>query len=361
MTEEPRSRGRRVLGAVGLGALVALLFLVPSAYAIHRGVPRWLAMGAAVFPLSLIGWHLLAERGRQRAGGKTTLTSSDRFVMRLIAVAVLAIGPLLLLDRGGTWAAITGHGAWWLDWSDPPAPRSPVRDGRVLAPVPEDAEGLLWSSGATFFDDVVGGAREADGPVPEEALVGVAPGRIVIVMRGEQARLDSLSTDSFVALARARGVTAPLTLRRPADDLLVVMSDQWVDAVDARLAGGGRRPALADRLIAPPGALGVAVWRPRQPPGIALVEARVWLTAGDDHERLEAVLTTSNAGAGDALRRGARTMIEAIPATFSGECAEHARSLVAAAKIAGAGAEARVSARVSHDLVTRMFGCIAHR
>src|SRR5687767_5755071 len=100
-----RRLGRTIVGSLVIAVMCAALFLVPSAYLVHKGQSRWLALAAGLvaFPLVPVLWHLLAERRRKRNGGKSTLTSGDRFVMRLVAVGLVAILPLLLFARGQTW------------------------------------------------------------------------------------------------------------------------------------------------------------------------------------------------------------------------------------------------------------------
>ncbi len=139
---EPRRWGRAIAGALAIGAACAALFLVPSAWLVHRGMPRWLALAAGLtaFPLAPVVWHLVAERRRARAAVKSSLTSRDRFLLRLVAVALVAVVPLVVFARGQTWTALKEHSTWFLHWGggggdDPgawqtgPASRSPATPG----------------------------------------------------------------------------------------------------------------------------------------------------------------------------------------------------------------------------------------
>src|SRR5262245_49143049 len=100
-----RRPGRLILGSLVIAVLCAALFLVPSAFLVHKHQSRWLALGVglAAFPVVPVLWHLLAERRRKRAGAKGALTTGDRLVFRLVAVGLVAIGPLLVFARGSTW------------------------------------------------------------------------------------------------------------------------------------------------------------------------------------------------------------------------------------------------------------------
>ncbi|MCA9675116.1 MAG: hypothetical protein KC464_08785, partial [Myxococcales bacterium] len=67
-----RHRWRSALALAGLGAV---MFLVPSAYAIHRGLPPWAAaiVGALVFPVAPVAWHVTRERALRRDGRRRQL------------------------------------------------------------------------------------------------------------------------------------------------------------------------------------------------------------------------------------------------------------------------------------------------
>src|SRR5688572_10738985 len=132
---------------LGLSALLcALLFLVPSSWFIHHGLPRWAAaaIGLLAFPIVPVMWQLVGERRRKRAGVKTALTGRDRFTLRIMVVALIVLGPLFAFDLGGSFALVGRHGAWFLRWGGTGGAAAAVvpGDARLLRHVPADAEAI---------------------------------------------------------------------------------------------------------------------------------------------------------------------------------------------------------------------------
>jgi len=145
---EARLRSRITGGAL-LAVAGALMLVAPSAVLRAHGAPRWLALavGLVAFPVLPVGWHALAERRRRKraanakdAPAKAGLNAWDRFVLRLVAVALLAIGGTWAIARGGLWPALRHHALWFTVWSDP----DPIADHDMLARVPASAESIVW-------------------------------------------------------------------------------------------------------------------------------------------------------------------------------------------------------------------------
>src|SRR5262245_2859690 len=173
--------GMKRLPAFAMLAITwGLLFLAPSAYAIHRGLPRWAAatIGGIAFLLPLV-WHLVGERRRRKAATKSSLTGGDRLTLRLLAAALVTIGPLVALDGGGLWRAGREPATWWLDSRAVPTRIMPVRDARLLDAIPEDAEVLAWDLSTDFLR----GDIATDGAGAKEAVLALMPGRLVVAMR----------------------------------------------------------------------------------------------------------------------------------------------------------------------------------
>lgn len=213
----------RVVGVVVGVVVFAAGFVVPSAYAVGRGAPLWAAalIGAAVFPLLPIVWHVVSERRRGDSSG--SLTAQDRFVLRALGVLGVVIVPLMVVDGARTWRSIKDHGLWLVrsapspsgDSADPKADgdskRTPTADSKpptstavdgssVLVPagerdpdllslVPSDAHAVYWMreelpygktiafSLAAFFDSL-GGIS-----VKELGIDGTRPGERIAAVR----------------------------------------------------------------------------------------------------------------------------------------------------------------------------------
>jgi hypothetical protein len=326
------------VGVLVLVLACALLFVILSAYARHEGAPRWLAAGAGALasPLLPLAWHGVAERRRRKAGTKSALTGADRFFLRIVAVALVTLGPLLALDPGGVWRAVTRQGAWWLDWTDPPAPRSPVSDPRLLDPIPGDAEALVWSRSVEQLG---------------EAVLALGPDAMMVVIKDEPDRLDALRTDDLVFLAQLRGYSGGLDTVRLAPDLMVVVSERWMEQV----AGGGARPAaLIDRLRAPPGASAVAVWRPKPGGPVPVVEALGWMI--DD--RLDGRIEMARGIDGDEMRRRLRRFADEVVATVRKGCAEDVGPVIEGVTVGGEGVELRIHATFHQDRLLAYLACV---
>jgi len=124
------SRGRRIGAYLAIAVACLLLFLIPSSYVVARGGPGWLAavIGALAFPVVPGVWHAIGERRRKRrlaaiaaalktkAPVKTAagLTGRDRLALRMIAVALVALAPLVVFDRGHVWAGLRHHALWFV-------------------------------------------------------------------------------------------------------------------------------------------------------------------------------------------------------------------------------------------------------
>jgi hypothetical protein len=324
---------RRIGGIVLLSIACALLFLIPSAYARYHGAPRWLAAGLGVlaFPILPLAWHGLAERRRKKAGGKSALTGGDRFLFKIVAIALVAVVPIAVLDGGGLWRAMKSRATWWLDWTDPPAPRSPVSDPRMLEAIPGDAEALVWSLDVERLG---------------EAVLALGPDAMMVVIHDEPEKLDLLRTDDLAFLAQMRGYPGGVVTERPAPDLMIVVSERWTS-----VPRGGS--ALAGRLRAPPGATAVAVWRPTKDAPVPVVEAVGWVIDG----RVEGRLTMERAADGDTMRRQLKTYSDELFAVLRRACPEDVGPVIDAVTVGGKGVDVRIHASLHKDRLITYLGC----
>ncbi len=245
----------------GIGCL--LLFALSSAYVSSRGWSNWVALtvGLLVFPSAPLIWQAVGARRRRKAGKSNEgagLSRLDRFTLRLAGVGLLVFGPLVAIDGAGLWNAARFDTMWWLDRGGWVADPVPVRDARMLDVVPGDAEAILWESGH-------GQLRGMEGGGDEEAILAYAEGKVVVAVHDTPEQLDALRYEDLELILKMSGLplAGHLAERRVAPDLLVLISDGWVEAVDARLDGGGSRPDdLIEGLRSPPGTSFAAVWRP---------------------------------------------------------------------------------------------------
>jgi hypothetical protein len=131
-------RGARIVGVLVVVVVWLALFEVPSAVAIGRGAPRWLALTAGLVPLlAVFGWHAWRERRRVKSG---TLRGWDRLVLRTVAVAAVAGGASWAVARPSLAAAVRHHARWML----PHDASALAADSKLIALVPSSAETIVW-------------------------------------------------------------------------------------------------------------------------------------------------------------------------------------------------------------------------
>ena len=251
---------RRILFGVTVAITGALMFIVASAYLVARGWPTWLAgaIGAAAFPVLPVAWHVVGERRRtaRRAAAKvppkSSLTGAERFQLRLVAVVVLVIGPMVAVGRLDVVRAAWHHGLWFV-----PTPSDAEREARLLARVPADAElvivarqpseanqravrGVVAWGGGQLLAAIDGGDFDED---------GVPRGKKIDELNAERGKLKWLPI-------------AAVALVPTSDESVVIASDGWRSKVEPPGTGPSTE-ILRELARAPDGAPFVAAFVPR--------------------------------------------------------------------------------------------------
>src|SRR5262249_27538787 len=143
---------------------------------------------------------------------------------------------------------------WWTEWGDR-GPRSPVRDPRLLAAVPDDAELLVWARSSSYVHAIAAGVSAA-AAAHDEAVAAVGLDGMMVAVHGDRVALDAMRFDDVAGLARLSGArVGDLTTRRPAPEVAIAASAAWLDR-----GGGSELPVL---LAGAPGdAIGAIVAQP---------------------------------------------------------------------------------------------------
>lgn len=130
----------RVGGTFAFLLLCAVLFDVPSAYAVSSGKPRWVAWTVGALALVVpLAWNIVGERKRA-AVAKPSTTRLERIWLRTGLVALLVVGGLFGMARGKAWRAVRHHALWFVPYTAAPLnPTSPL-----LLRVPSTAKAILW-------------------------------------------------------------------------------------------------------------------------------------------------------------------------------------------------------------------------
>ena len=369
---------RRVTASIALLVVGAVLFEVPGAWLFARGAPWWAALAAAlvVFPVGVVTWQLLGERKRKRrvaavaAAAKpglkpkaSTLTGGDRFVMRLVAVAVIALGPLLFLRGDQAWRAVKDHPLWFVP-RGPAAALSFHGDQRLMNQVPADAAIVIWGrrlDALTKGDD--GKGRDQ---VREVLVAFRAGGDAVIALRGPAKALDEVKLDELNDKITAMGgqpwlpVRGKVVSRRRASDLLIVVTEGWATAVDDRDAGRTAGPAAIEaRLaLAPDDAVVITAAAPPAPgSGLTLTAMQSWLRFDRKLIRIDADFFVPDRAAATTLveRMAAeqRELVALVPA----DCKPRIEALLREIVIAGGDTMVKLSVQWQPAQVGEAFRC----
>jgi hypothetical protein len=377
---ESRRWGRTIAGGLLIGAACAALFLVPSAWLVHLGQSRWLALaaGLVVFPLLPVGWHLVAERRRKRDAAKSSLTPSDRFLLRLVAVAVVVIVPLLVFARGRTWTAVKQNWTWYLDWVGgdgetaggwETATGEPITgDARLITYLPDDAEVVIWMRTTRQFLDSMarqfgGEVEKPDPDAPQEVLMALRKDGFLALVRARKG-LDEIEAKDREKLERelaenffgGRRIKVLIYSAQP--DLHVVVSENWDAAVRARAAG--TRPAPAELLAllesTPDDAPLIAAARNAAIGGVIVERGTGHLRIADKGLRIETDMQLASETAAGLLRRAIASYVDQLRREAPDTCKAPVGKLVSGVDVAGSGTAVTMRAKLGfEDLVAAMF------
>jgi hypothetical protein len=370
-----------ILGWLFIGIACAALFLVPSAWLIDHGQSRWMALAAGLlaFPVVPLAWHFLAERRRARAEGKkSSLTRGDRFVVKLIAVAVVVLAPLLVFSPGGTWGAVKRHPTWFLHWGggggdDPGGWETPsgdpiTGDARLTGYLPDDAEAVVWLRATREFlasmQKQFGGEVDKEDPdAVQEALVALRKDGFLMLVRSKKG-LDEVKAEDREKLERElgdklfAGKRIKVLIYSAQPDLHVVVTENWDAAVRARAAGTRPAPTELLALLAgtPADAPLVAAARNAAVAGVIVDRGTGHVRVAEKGLLVEAEMQLASASAGGLLRAALSGSLDDARKKAPGKCKEPIDRLTRGVTVAGDGPAVKLSAKLGfEDLMSSMF------
>jgi len=196
-------------GALAFLLLCALLFDVPSAYAVAAGKPRWLAWGVGALALVVpLAWNIVGERKRV-APAKPSTTRGERIWLRTGFIALLVIGGLFAMARGKAWNAVRHHALWFVPYTA--GPLEPTSG--LLARVPSGAKAIIWLRDTSEARATLGQYT----PVGEGDFEIVAAfdeeHHAIVMERGDVGLVDKIARLAQFAGSYARvGFNAPYSL-----------------------------------------------------------------------------------------------------------------------------------------------------
>jgi hypothetical protein len=298
--------------------------------------------------------------------------------MRLVAVALVAIAPLLVFARGQTWTALKQQWSWPLHWgggSDGSAPGweiaagAPITgDARLINYLPDDAEVVLWLRATQEFLDAMAkqfsdAKQERDPDAPQEVMVALRKDGFLAIVRSRKG-LEEIDQEGRERLEKElaehlfAGKRIPLLVYSAQPDLHVVVTENWDAAVRARAAG--TRPAPAELLALLDGT-------PRDAPLVAAAHdasvAGVLVDRGTGHMRvadkglhIETNLNLASATAAGLLRSVISSSAAEAKNKVPDSCKEPVDKLNRGIQVSGEGTRVVVSAKLGfEELMAAMF------
>ncbi|MBZ0237889.1 MAG: hypothetical protein K8M05_36580, partial [Deltaproteobacteria bacterium] len=293
----------------------------------------------------------------------SSLTSGDRFTMRLALVALVALGPLLFFRFGQTWRAVRDHATWFVP-EPPPAPRTFKGDPRVLDQVPSDAEVVFWLrnfDGLGLGEGSKDRARKPD--QPDEVLIAFRDGELLVVIRGPEQALADVDLDEANRQLPKQDwlpIRGKLVKRSRGKDLLVVVTEGWAQSADDRHAGKSTGPtAIIERLSgAPADAVIISAASPSRPiASFAVNGAQSWLRVSTTEIRLDGEVFVSDQAVATAIAAGLRAAQKDLEGRVPGDCKPPVARLLSRFVIDSGETSVRVSARWSPDEIGEAMMC----
>ena len=301
MSQTEPQRRRFSIGFVSLLLVLGVaMFWFPSAWAASRGAPWWLCLtvGALAFPVLPAVWQVVAERRRRTklAALKTqrtsVLTGGDRFVMRCLVVAIVAIGPAFAIDGKSAIRNAWDNVAWII----PPTPFPGHAESALLARVPAEAEIVMSIHKEAERGDASSKAVDA--------VVAYGNHKLMIYGTGEDGGRDLTDRQLEDELAKLPVKIDKVTQYTKSPTYIA--SESWKSALDAATGPSAELKTLLAK--APSTATAVIAMTPKSTEQLKQVKTAVgWLTMSHDTLDLDATLEATDAlsaTAMEALVRG---------------------------------------------------------
>lgn len=304
---------------IGVALFGALTFLAASAFVVSRDQPRWLAaiVGALAFPVLPAVWHVLGERKRKQriAAAKTppksTLASTDRYVLRAIAVVLVVVGPMVAIGGFGFLRGVWTNKDWFI-----PRYELAVHDD-LLAHVPADAEAVLT-------------IRDPKAKEKGSGLLAWGDRQLLVLAKGDALDQEADAAEKLAELNKNRSkipfiTVDPVALVPTPKNVLAAASDRWRSQIEA---GPGPGAALRAELARAPSDAAVVLGIAPRPGTVPIKSAAAWLVASDEKLVLDGRIEATDAVAAEKLLDYLRTAWKVQATEIPAKCRDEVDQIV---------------------------------
>ena len=314
---------------IGVALFGALTFLAASAFVVSRDQPRWLAaiVGALAFPVLPAVWHVLGERKRKQriAAAKTTpkstLASSDRYLLRAIAVVLAVIGPMVAIGGFGFARGVWTHKAWFI-------PRYELAVGDdLLAHVPADAEAVI-----TIRDPA---AKEKGA-----GLLAWGDRQLLVIAKGGDLDKEEDAAEKLAELNKNRSKIPfikvdPVALVPTPKNVLAATSERWRSQIEP---GAGPSAELRAELARAPSNAALVLGIAPKTSAVPIKSAAAWLVASDEKLVVDGRIEATDALAAEKLLDYLRTAWKVQATEIPAKCRDEVDLIVGQIKTTRTGA-----------------------
>jgi hypothetical protein len=344
-------RGKIVFG-VGVALFGALTFLAASAFVVSRDQPKWLAAiaGALAFPVLPAVWHVLGERKRKqriaaavdrRSGTpKSTLASSDRYLMRAIAVALVVIGPMVAIGGFGFVRGVWTHKAWFI-----PRYELAVADD-LLAHVPADAEAVIT-------------IRDLSAKEKGAGLLAWGDRQLLVIAKGADLDNEEDAAEKLAELNKNRSkipfiTVDPVALVPTPRNMLAAASERWRSQIEA---GAGPSAELRAELARAPSNAALVLGIAPRTSAIPIKSAAAWLVGSDEKLVLDGRIEATDPVAAEKLLDYLRTAWKVQATQIPAKCRDEVELIAGQIKTARTAAIITIHLELQPEKLAGLMFC----
>lgn len=333
---------------IGVALFGALTFLAASAFVVSRDQPKWLAaiVGALAFPVLPAVWHVLGERKRKhriadaKTPPKSTLASTDRYLLRAIAVVLVVIGPMVAIGGFGFVRGVWTNKGWFI-----PRYELAVSDD-LLAHVPADAEAVIT-------------IRDPEAKEKGSALLAWGDRQLLAIAKGDALDKEEDAAKKIAELNKNRSkipfiTVDPVALVPTAKNMLAATSERWRTQIEA---GTGPSAALRAELARAPSNAAVVLAIAPKPGTVPIKSGAAWLVGSDEKLVLDGRIEATDALAAEKLLDYLRTAWKVQATEIPAKCRDEVDLIVGQIKTTRTAAVITIHLELQPEKIAGLMFC----